>query len=284
MCEHMHNDVHVTRMYKGERVGPYLSHSFVTVTLLTVTFCTIKTPYGAHNRYTIFPSTLVSFPFCLSLQRSLYRNPRWEGGEAKNGFTLHPNNIIYLTNQRPQYDRFSHTKIILGLMMKIGMVTIIKRNVVIIIDNFKMIGTITDKMTVGDQRQDSNNQIYSPVRDNNHRQSYHGDRYSDEGKYNKHRGFHKRFNKSKGSRQFQHNNSERGGQDVQDKTTPNGRAEWKKWKKWKSRMYKNRSHKLTLLQTRKSMTPGKFLQIAKSPYRWHDCCSQCLDLRKKQQP
>ena len=63
-----------------------------------------------------------------------------------------------------------------------------------------MIGTITDKMTVGDQRQDSNNQIYSPVRDNNHRQSYHGDRYSDEGKYNKNRGFHKRYNKSKGSR------------------------------------------------------------------------------------
>ena len=29
MCEHMHNDVHITRMYKGERVGPYLSHSFV---------------------------------------------------------------------------------------------------------------------------------------------------------------------------------------------------------------------------------------------------------------
>ena len=31
MCEHMHNDVHITRMYKGERVGPYLSHSFVMV-------------------------------------------------------------------------------------------------------------------------------------------------------------------------------------------------------------------------------------------------------------
>ena len=31
MCEHMHNDVHVTRMYKGERVGPYLSNSFVSV-------------------------------------------------------------------------------------------------------------------------------------------------------------------------------------------------------------------------------------------------------------
>ena len=28
--EHMHICVHV---YKGERVGPYLSHSFVTVTL-----------------------------------------------------------------------------------------------------------------------------------------------------------------------------------------------------------------------------------------------------------
>ena len=44
MCEHMHNDVHVTRMYKGERVGPYLSHSFVTVTLLTVTFLYYKNP------------------------------------------------------------------------------------------------------------------------------------------------------------------------------------------------------------------------------------------------
>ena len=31
MCEHMHNDVHVITMYKGERVGPYLSHPFVTV-------------------------------------------------------------------------------------------------------------------------------------------------------------------------------------------------------------------------------------------------------------
>ena len=31
MCQHMHNDVHVTRKYKGERVGPYLSHYFVTV-------------------------------------------------------------------------------------------------------------------------------------------------------------------------------------------------------------------------------------------------------------
>ena len=53
-----------------------------------------------------------------------------------------------------------------------------------------------------DQRQDADNQNYSPIRDNNHRQSYHGDCYFDEGKYNKHRGFHKRFNKSKGSRQF----------------------------------------------------------------------------------
>ena len=67
MCEHMHNDMHVTTMYKGERVGLYLSHSFVMVTLLTVTFCTIKTPYGTHNGYTFFPSNLVSFPFCLSL-------------------------------------------------------------------------------------------------------------------------------------------------------------------------------------------------------------------------
>ena len=33
MCEHMHNDVHAIRMYKGERVGSYLSHSFVTVFL-----------------------------------------------------------------------------------------------------------------------------------------------------------------------------------------------------------------------------------------------------------
>ena len=68
MCEHMHNDVHVTTMYKGERVGPYLSHSFVMV------FCNghiinryIFSPYGAHNGYTFFPSNLVSFPFDLSL-------------------------------------------------------------------------------------------------------------------------------------------------------------------------------------------------------------------------
>ena len=58
MCEHMHNDVHVTRMYKGERVGPYLSHSFVTVTLLAVTFCTIKNPYGAHNEDIHFSSLI----------------------------------------------------------------------------------------------------------------------------------------------------------------------------------------------------------------------------------
>ena len=31
MCEHMHNDVHFITMYKGERVGPYLSHPFVMV-------------------------------------------------------------------------------------------------------------------------------------------------------------------------------------------------------------------------------------------------------------
>ena len=67
MCEHMHNDVHAIRMYKGERVGPYLSQYFfcnglfVTVTILTVTLCTIKIPYGAHNGYTFFPSNLVSF-------------------------------------------------------------------------------------------------------------------------------------------------------------------------------------------------------------------------------
>ena len=73
MCEHMHNDVHVTRMYKGEKVGPYLSHSFcndlfVTVTLFTVTFCTIKTPYGAHNEdIQFFPFHIVSFPISLSL-------------------------------------------------------------------------------------------------------------------------------------------------------------------------------------------------------------------------
>ena len=35
-------------------------------------------------------------------------------------------------------------------------------------------------------RQDADNRIFSPERDNNHRQSYNGDRYSDEGKYNKH--------------------------------------------------------------------------------------------------
>ena len=39
MCEHMHNDVHATRMYKGEGVRPYLSHSFVTVFFVTVTLC-----------------------------------------------------------------------------------------------------------------------------------------------------------------------------------------------------------------------------------------------------
>ena len=56
--------------------------------------------------------------------------------------------IIYLTNQRPQYDRFSHTKIILGRIMKIGMRTVIKQSVVMIIGDIKMIGTITDKMVV----------------------------------------------------------------------------------------------------------------------------------------
>ena len=68
ICEHMHNDVHLTTIYRGERVGPYLSHPFLTVTLLTVTFCTIKTPYGAHNEYIHFsPLRIVSFSFFLSL-------------------------------------------------------------------------------------------------------------------------------------------------------------------------------------------------------------------------
>ena len=71
-----------------------------------------------------------------------------------------------------------------------------------------------------DQRQDMDNQNFSPERDNNNRQSYNGERYSDEGKYNKHRGFHKRYNKSKGSRHFQHNNGNRNDQDLQEKNTP----------------------------------------------------------------
>ena len=66
MCEHMHNDVHVITMYKGERVGLYLSHPFVTV------FCNghiinryilyYKKPLMGHIMETyIFPSNLVSF-------------------------------------------------------------------------------------------------------------------------------------------------------------------------------------------------------------------------------
>ena len=66
--------------------------------------------------------------------------------------------------------------------MKIGMITIIKWTVVMIIGDIKMIGTITDKMTVMIK---DKTLITGPERDNNHRQSYHGDRYSDEGKYNK---------------------------------------------------------------------------------------------------
>ena len=56
--------------------------------------------------------------------------------------------IIYLINQLPQYNRFSYTKIILGRIIKIGMITVIKRSVVMIVGDIKMIGTITDKMTV----------------------------------------------------------------------------------------------------------------------------------------
>ena len=61
-----------------------------------------------------------------------------------------------------------------------------------------------------DQRQDNDfrteNRNYSPVSDNNHRQSCQGDRYAEEGEYNNFRrnddqwGSNKRFNKPKGSR------------------------------------------------------------------------------------
>ena len=70
MYELMHICVH---MYKGERVGPYLSHSYVTV----VFFVTViiyryilyyKKPLMGHIMdIHSFPLTIVSFPFCLSL-------------------------------------------------------------------------------------------------------------------------------------------------------------------------------------------------------------------------
>ena len=55
--------------------------------------------------------------------------------------------IIYLINQHPQYVRFSHIKTILGREVKVGMRTVIKRSVVMIIGDIKMIGIITNKMT-----------------------------------------------------------------------------------------------------------------------------------------
>ena len=80
-------------MYGVRLVSFFCNGLFVTVTLLTVTFCTIKTPYGAHNGYTIFLSNLVSFHFAFLYSALIIITPLG-GGEAILGFSPHPNNTF----------------------------------------------------------------------------------------------------------------------------------------------------------------------------------------------
>ena len=52
---------------------------FVMVTLFTVTFCTIKNPYGAHNEDIHFSSLIWCHFHFAFLSSSLYRNPLGRG-------------------------------------------------------------------------------------------------------------------------------------------------------------------------------------------------------------
>ena len=106
MYELMHICVHV---YKGERVGPYLSHSFVMVTLCNYYIVYYIKPLMGHimKIYNFSPLTFVLFSSCFSLYLSPYRKPLGRGGESIIGFTAHSNNTFSTPGASVQAQRTS---------------------------------------------------------------------------------------------------------------------------------------------------------------------------------